>query len=169
MLVFWFFRISINSAMKWHWSTWIQAKLSRSGRPPSGPLLSPGPSFPRIETIPHMNVEVLDLKCEEVCCLDCCGHDDGWTWSETGLQRTARLHCPADLSTVELWTLTLLLRLSPLLSLCTFRRELDRSHTPALTWHIFYPTSTLMYFTLQSSALSHRCFTCFNRFFYGFF
>lgn len=134
---------------------------------PFTPLSTPpilGPSFPRIETIPHMNVEVLDWKRENVCCLDRCGHDVSWTWSENGLQgRTRGPHaCTAQLNfKLEPYSLA-----CPFCSLYVhFSVSLDRSHTPALTWHLFYSMSTLMYFTRRLSTSFHCCFMCFGRFF----
>lgn len=68
-------------------------------------------------------------------------------WSSGSNQRTARLHCPAELSTVEPWTLTLFPHLSLLLSVCTFQRELDRSHTPRthVTHLLFHEHTDVLY------------------------
>lgn len=150
LIMFCIFRISINSAMKWHWSTWIQVKFSRCGGPPSRPSMFPRPLLSSDRDYTTHECWSAGLEMWGGVLLrplwPCCWLNVARKRFSGSNQRTARLHCPAELSTVELWTLTLFPRLSLLLSVCTFQRELDRSHTPALTWRIFYSTSTLMYF-----------------------
>lgn len=137
--------------MKWHWSTWIQAKLSRCGHPHFSSLAVPRPFF------------FSDRDCTTHECWSAglemwggvlLGPLWPWCWlnvarkrSSGSNRRTARLHCPAELSTDELWTLTLFCRLSLLLSILYLSAWVGQvTHSCAHMTHLlFYEHTDVLY------------------------